>query len=182
MLHVWSKLSASCILCLLKALYCAGICSYAARMIKLCWHNFPRPKRGGRGRGILHICMRSCPIILHQPLPLLHVASHKSFMRSGKWLCTTEWRMRLYKVEACSCTVFTQCMWQEQINTLANTKYPAAICVLPYMYLNKRDHVPIQMGWSQITGSSWITAEINILTCIRYITIPIGFYNFMLKL
>jgi len=35
------------LLCLLKALYCAGICSYAACIIlcpKLCWHNSPRPK------------------------------------------------------------------------------------------------------------------------------------------
>ena len=34
------------LLCLLKALYYAGICSYAACIIlcpKLCWHNSPRP-------------------------------------------------------------------------------------------------------------------------------------------
>ena len=34
------------LLCLLRALYYAGICSYAACIIlcpKLCWHNLPRP-------------------------------------------------------------------------------------------------------------------------------------------
>ena len=37
------------LLCLLKALYYAGICSYAACIIlcpKLCWHNSPRPNNG----------------------------------------------------------------------------------------------------------------------------------------